>query len=128
MNNNLDQFSDEELNLVTDYLVTSAKKRFNYEDFKNELSHFDEDFIKNNILLAIIGGKTLDESNEMISAKLFSDFLLSGFMTNKEDVEKLISKKETELSLEILASKIAMDSLQNGTHPTIVIQQISQLL
>ena len=64
----------------------------------------------------------------MISAKIFSKFLISGLMAEKEDVDKLVTEKVKELGLEILASKIAMDSLQNGVHPTLVIQQISQLL
>ena len=128
MNTNLDQFSDEELDLVTKFLLKSAKKRFDYESFKNNLAHFDEDFIDYNILLEIIVGKTIDESNEHISAKLLSKFLLSGYMINKEDIIEMINQKEKELGLEILASKIAMDSLQNGTHPTLVVQQISKLM
>jgi len=112
MENDLDQFSDEELNLVTDYLLKSAKTRFDYNALKNELEPFDEDFIDYNILLEIIGGKTIDESNQVISAKIVSKFLMSGLMV----------EKEKELALEIIASKIAMDSLQKGTHSTLAIQ------
>ena len=37
MKEGLLQFSNEELNLVTDYLLKSAKKRFDYKEFKKEL-------------------------------------------------------------------------------------------
>ena len=128
MENSLNQFSDEELNLVTDYLLQSAKKRFNYRELRKELSHFDEEFIDYNILLEIISGKTLNESNQVISARILSKFLISGYMVENEEIEKMVNQKEKELGMEILCSKIAMDSLQNGAHPTTVIQQISQLL
>ena len=74
MSNNLDQFSDEELNLVTDYLLKSAKTRFDYKLFKKDLKPLDKDFIDHNILLEIIGSKTIDESNQMISEKYYPNF------------------------------------------------------
>ena len=128
MSNNLDQFSDEELNLVTDYLLKSAKTRFDYKLFKKDLKPLDKDFIDHNILLEIIGSKTIDESNQMISEKILSEFLISGLMAEQDDIDEMVAEKIKELGLEILASKIAMDSLQKGVHPTLVIQQISQLL
>jgi CheY-specific phosphatase CheX len=128
MSNNLDQFSDEELNLVTDYLLKSAKTRFDYKLFKKDLKPLDKDFIDHNILLEIIGSKTIDESNQMISEKILSEFLISGLMVEQDDIDEMVAEKIKELGLEILASKIAMDSLQKGVHPTLVIQQISQLL
>jgi len=128
MENDLDQFSNEELNLVTEYLLNSAKIRFDYEAFKNKLEPFEQNFIDYNILLEIITGKAVGESNLLISAKLLSKFLVSGYMVSKEDVIEMINQKEKELGLEIMASKIAMDSLQKGVHPTLVVQQISSLL
>lgn len=128
MNNNLDQFSNEELNLVTDYLLKSAKTRFDYKAFRKELEPLDKDFIDYNILLEIIGSKTVDEPNKNISAKMLSKFFMSGLMVEKEDLDQMVDEKEKELALEILASKIAMDSLQNGVHTNLVVQQISQLL
>jgi hypothetical protein len=128
MSNNLDQFSDEELNLVTDYLLKSAKTRFDYKSFKKDLKPLDKDFIDYNILLEIIGSKTIDESNQIISAKILSEFLISGLMVERDDIDEMVAEKIEELGLEILASKIAMDSLQKGVHPNLVIQQISQLL
>ncbi|PWI29767.1 hypothetical protein DI383_08385 [Flavobacteriaceae bacterium LYZ1037] len=128
MENSLDQFSDEELDLVTECLLNSAKTRFDYEAFKNELEPVEQDFIDYNILLEIITGKASGESNLLISAKILSKFLMLGYMTSKEDIIEMINQKETELGLEIMASRIAMDSLQNGVHPTLVIKQISILL
>ena len=128
MGNNLDQFSDEELNLVTDYILKSAKKRFDYKDFKVNLPPYDEDFIDYNILSEIIEGKTLGESNEDIASKIFSTILLSGFMIERDDIIKMISQKEKELGLEIVATRVAMESLQKGAHPSLVIQQLSTFL
>jgi hypothetical protein len=128
MENNLDQFSDEELNLVTEQLLNSAKNRFNYKDFRKTLNPFDEDFIDYHILMTIITGKAADESNQTISAKILPNFLLSGFMIEIEDINKMVVEKEKELKLEIFASKIAMDALQSGVHPSLVVQQISKLL
>lgn len=128
MKNNLDQFSDEELNLVTEHLLNSAKKRFNYKEFREMLNPFDKDFIDYHVLMTIITEKAANESNQTISSKILSNFMLSGFMIELEDINKMVTEKEEELKLEIFASKIAMDALQSGVHPNLVIQQISKLL
>jgi predicted RNase H-like nuclease len=64
----------------------------------------------------------------LIAAEILSKFLMAGFMVEKQDLNNMVNEKEKELGLEILASKTAMDSLQNGVNPILIVQQISQLL
>ncbi|WP_124980754.1 hypothetical protein [Nonlabens xiamenensis] len=128
MDNNLEQFSDEELYIITDYLVKSAKTRFNYTKFRKSLSQFDEEFIDFHFINTIVMSKAGGLENHEIAARILPNVLLSGYNVEIDELVNIVNQKETDLGLEILAAQIAMDSLQNGTHPNLVVQQISKIL
>lgn len=124
----LSHISDEELDQITDYILESAKTRFDYSEFLEEFPQVDELFVEENILFPIIAGKAHEETDYEIAAKMNSAFLNSGFQWSIEDLQEMIEKKGHELGLEILAFGIAADSLQQGANPAEVLHQISQLL
>lgn len=124
----LSHISDEELDQITDYILESAKIRFEYAEFLEEFPQVDELFVEENILFPIISGKAHEEADYEIAAKMNAAFLISGFQWSIEDLQDMIEKKGHELGLEILAFGIAADSLQQGANPGSVLQQISQLL
>ena len=124
----LSHISDEELDQITDYILESAKTRFDYSEFLAEFPQVDELFVEENILFPIIAGKAHEETDYEIAAKMNSAFLNSGFQMSIEDLHEMIEKKGQELGLEILAFGIAADSLQQGANPAEVLHQISQLL
>ena len=124
----LSHISDEELDQITDYILESAKTRFDYSEFLEEFPQVDELFVEENVLFPIIAGKAHEETDYEIAAKMNAAFLISGFQMSIEDLQEMIEKKGHELGLEILAFGIAADSLQQGANPAEVLQQISQLL
>ena len=124
----LSHISDEELDQITDYILESAKTRFDYSEFLEEFPQVDELFVEENILFPIIGGKAHEETDHEIAAKMNAAFLISGFQMSIDDLQEMIEKKGHELGLEILAFGIAADSLQQGANPAEVLHQISQLL
>lgn len=126
-----DQFShlsDEELDSVTDYILESAKTRFDYPALLNEFPDTDESFLDDEFILPLIAAKAFGETDEEIAEKMLESFEMSGYEIDMQELLKMIEKKGKELGLEILAFKIAADSLQQGAHPTAVVHQISQLL
>lgn len=124
----LSHLSDEEIDLVPDFILESAKTRFNYDEFLESFPINDEFFVEEQFLFPIIAGKAFGEDDAEIAGKMISSFVSEGYEIAMDDLMMMIKKKGKELGLEILAFKIASDSLQQGAHPTSVIQQISQLL
>lgn len=120
--------SDEELDAVTDYILESAKTRFNYPALLSEFPEADEDFVDGEFILPLIAGKAFGETDIEIAEKMLSSFTMLGYEIEIDDLIKMIEKKGKELGPEILAFKIAADSLHQGAHPKEVVQQISQLL
>ncbi|SFH79504.1 hypothetical protein [Halpernia frigidisoli] len=120
--------SDEELDLVTDFILESAKTRFNYSDFLESLLPMDKDFVNNDIILAIIAEKAFGVETTEIAENILFACEEAVYEMDEEDLEKIIDKKSKELGAELLAFKIASDSLQQGANPVNVVQQISQLL
>lgn len=124
----LSHLSDEEIDLVPEYILASAKTRFNYHEFLEYFPNADEFFVEEEFLFPIIAGKAFGETDAEIVEKMLSNFQTSGYPFEQNDLLKMIAQKGKELGPEILAFKIASDSLNEGAHPTAVIQQISQLL
>lgn len=124
----LSHLSDEEIDLVPEYILASAKTRFNYHEFLEAFPNADEFFVEEEFLFPVIAGKAFGETDAEIVEKMLSNFQTSGYPFKQNDLLKMIAQKGKELGPEILAFKIASDSLNEGAHPTSVIQQISQLL
>ena len=120
--------SDDELALVEDFILASAKTRFNYSKFLEDFAEAEEGFVDEEILLPIIAGKAFGEPDTEIAQKMQSSFMMFGYQMEMGDLIKMIELKGKELGPEILAFKIAADSLQQGAHPTAIIPQISPLL
>lgn len=121
-------FSDEELNLVVDYVLNSAKQKFNYDEFLASFPDATPEFLDDHVLLYIIARKAYGEPEEDIAEALEESFAINGFEAEKEALLKLIENFGRELSKEILAFGIAMDSLQHGMHPVDVVSHISDLI
>jgi len=127
-NDPLSYLSDEEIDLVPEYILASTKTRFNYPEFLQAFPAADESFVEEQVLFPIIAGKAFGETDPEIAEKMLSTFMILGYPMEINDLKKMIAQKGKELGLEILAFKVASDSLQQGAHPTAVVQQISQLL
>ncbi len=120
--------SDEEIDLVPEYILASAKTRFNYPEFLQTFPYADESFLEEEFLFPVIASIAFAETDAEIAEKIFSSFRTLCYPIKQNDLLTLIAQKGKELGLEILAFKIASDSLNEGAHPIAVVQQISQLL
>lgn len=127
-NDALSHLSDEEIDLVPEYILESAKTRFNYPEFLESFPVADEEFVEEQFLFPVIVGKAFGETDIEIAEKMHSNFMMIGYQIEMNDLMKMIEQKGKELGLEILAFKVASDSLHQGAHPTAVVEQISQLL
>lgn len=120
--------SDEEIDLVPEYILESAKTRFNFPEFLQLFPSADNLFVEEEFLFPVIAGKAFGETDTEIAEKIFSSFTSLGYDIALPQLLLLIAQKGKELGREILAFKVASDSLNQGAHPTAVVQQISQLL
>ncbi len=127
-NDALSHLSDEEIDLVPEYILASAKTRFNYPEFLKSFPVADEDFLEEQFLFPVIVGKAFGETDIEIAEKMHSNFMIIGYQIEMNDLINRIEQKGKELGLEILAFKVASDSLRQGAHPAAVVEQISQLL
>ena len=127
-NDALSHLSDEEIDLVPEYILASAKTRFNYPEFLASFPVADEEFLEEEFLFPVIVGKAFGETDIEIAEKMHSNFMMIGYQIEMNDLINRIEQKGKELGLEILAFKVASDSLHQGAHPTAVVEQISHLL
>lgn len=126
--NALSHLSAEELDLVTDFILNSAKTRFNFPEFVQTFPQADDFFVEEEFILPLLAGKAYGEDDMEIAEKIHSAFTTQGFSIKFTDLLPLIEQKSRELGREILAFQIAVDSLQQGAHPTAVVSQIAPLL
>ncbi len=120
--------SDEELSLIEDFILSSAKTRFNFPQFVQDFPDGDEIFVEGEFLLPVIAGKAFGETDIEIAEKMLSSFMILGYEIELTDLIQMIQEKGRELGLEILAFKIAADSLQQGAHPRDIVRQLEQFL
>ena len=120
--------SDEELALVENFILVSAKTRFNYAELLEDFVGAEGAFVDVEFLLPLIAGKAFGEPDSFIAEKMLASFILCGYQIEMDELMKIIEQKGKELGPEILAFKIAADSLQQGAHPREIVTQLSQLL
>ena len=126
-NDVLSHLSDEEIDMVPEFILASAKTRFNYPEFLDSFPVNDEFFVEEEFLFPIIVGKAFGETSPEICEKIYSA-MISDYSIEKDELLRMIEQKGRELGSEILAFKVASDSLQQGAHPKDVVAQIAPLL
>jgi len=113
---------------IWDYITESAKRRFDYNTYQSNFPEYVENHMKDNILWEIIirtaGGMDVLE----ITSFIFSNLALLGIMFPKDELTNFVAERQKDLGLEILAAKIATDSLNNGSPATSVLGQINSFL
>ncbi|WHF51799.1 hypothetical protein QGN23_00630 [Chryseobacterium gotjawalense] len=119
--------SDEELDLIEDFILASAKTRFNFPQFVQDFPEGDAIFVEGEFLLPLIAGKAFGETDTEIAGKMLSSFMMLGYQIEMNELLQMIQEKGKELGAEILAFKIAADSLQQGAHPRDIVRQLEQL-
>ena len=123
-----EDFEDDELDLIVEAILESAKTRFDYPLFCSIFWDVEPNFIDENLIFAIISEKAQGESIENIAESIELEFLQNGFSIDAEDLIPIIEEKIEELHTEIRLFQIAMRSLNQGAKPQDVLDQIHLFL
>ena len=116
-----------ENDLVWNTITNSAKRRFDYKDFSEGFNDSNEN-VADNLLFKIIVGFVENKSSKIISLELFSSLMIHGLIWELKEIESFVEGKEKVFKIEIFATKIAIDLLQDGNNPESVVMAIGQLL
>ena len=123
-----DYISDEEIDKVTDYILASAKTRFNYEALL-EIFPGSEDYLVDELFLfPVISGKANDEEDSEIAENCRASFKVLHLKIAVNNLAFLVKNTAAKLEKEIEACALASQSLQIGDTPDEVIAEISQIL
>ena len=117
----------EESDLVWNAITDSAKRRFDYKSFAEDFNEINDN-IADNLLFKIIVGFVEKKESKIISLELFNDMMMTGFIWKLEDIQSFVEGKDKVFGMEILASRIAVDLLQNGNDAASVLIAINQFL
>lgn len=118
---------DFEEDLIWNKITNSAKKKFDYKSFEAGFKEIDENLAEN-ILFKVIVSFASEDTKEFISAKLFSEMLLIGFMWEKDQINAFLRNKDKELCLEIYVTQLANSMLEDGNNATSVLNNVNQLI
>ncbi|MGB3949343.1 MAG: hypothetical protein WBM13_15260 [Bacteroidia bacterium] len=108
---------------IWDSITNSAKGKFDYVSFKENFS-FDPDII----IFKIIMGFSVKTKKEILILQLHNELLLTGIVWDKKEIAKFVEDKENLFKIEIFASQVASNLLNEGNDPISVFNSISQLL
>jgi len=113
--------------LIWNTITDSAKGKFDFEGFEKPFIEFDEN-LPGIVLFKIIIELANKSESKIISAKIFNDLILSGFDTDKKDLDVLIEELADKLKVEIYATQLAFGMLNDGTSETSTLKAINQFL
>ncbi len=117
-------------NLIWTTITNSAKRRFNYSEFRDgfPLDEETNEIMADNVVWMIINGFQIDKSSEIITAELFNQILLTGLILKKEELTAFVLDKKDLFKTEIGISRLATDMLNNGSDVESVYLVVTKLL
>ena len=119
--------SEDELEEITQYILESAKTRFNYSQLLEDFIA-DEEWIDTEFLLPYIAAKAFDESDVDIAEKMIPNFGEVGIYLELDELTAIMNTKQEELAEEIMAFKAASDAVEQGVSTSEIIRQLAHLL
>jgi galactitol-specific phosphotransferase system IIC component len=119
-----DAINDEAMiDKIWDTITDSAKRRFDYAALEEGLT-----IAADNFLFGIIMGLAIGEAKNIIALKLMNQLMMVGLMVKKDDILKTIEELDKDCGLEVLATRMANDTLENGGDPFATYVTINQFL
>jgi len=115
---------DENIEKLFDLITNSAKNRFDYGSFSEDMNGFDSDYI----LFQIIASLACEEPVKLTIAKITNQFILSGAIPNEEYLKEFILQRRKDLGVEILAFNMANANLDNDADPLAVYYMVEDFL
>ena len=114
--------------IIWNKIINSAKSKFDYFSFYEQFTGIDNTELPDNILLMILVSFASGELKEKISRKISNELMKTGLLWKEEDIIKFLSDKDEVLELEIFATRIAGELLEDGEDSKEVLKSITQLL
>lgn len=114
--------------IVWSVITESAKRRFDYDGFKNRLSASGDDRVAEYILFQIITGYAEELSCDEFLSKIRGDLQLFGYSFSAEALEEFLADKKEILSAEIRAAKEALFGFAQGKAVSDLLVHIQRLL
>ena len=114
--------------IVWDTITDSAKKRFDYNNFKKIFEDLNEENVAENILFLIILGYVDEKSNSEIIVDINNNLLLLGCSFTDNDLRGFLENKNVELKNEIRAADVALSLLSQGVGIPGILVQIRSIL
>jgi len=109
-------------------VTESAKRRFDFSEFKKSLGVSGDDHTAEYILFQLIVGFAEKLSGEELASKIRSDLLLFGYSVLDDVLERLLVDKKEILKEEIRAAEAALSGFFQGKDSDAVFAQVRSLL
>lgn len=113
--------------IVWSTITESAKRRFDYDGFRNRLSASGDERVAEYILFQIITGYAEELSLEELLSKILEDMRLFGYSFSAAELEEFLADKKEILKAEILAAKEALFGFAQGKDAPSLLVQIQLL-
>jgi len=113
--------------LIWNAITTSAKSKFDYSSFEKDFNEIDEN-IAENILFKVTVGFANQQTSDVISAELFNQMMMIGFVWDKVEIKDFVEGKDQLLKLEIYTTQLAGSLLEEGKDSLEVLNTVKQLL
>lgn len=118
--------TDNPEKLIWDQILTSAKRKFDYQSFENKFKKIDQE-VPENLLAETIAGLASYKTEEDISYDLHIEMLLKGILWDPNEIQYFVSDTNTLFRDEIFAAQIANTLLEKGEDPVSVLRSVSSL-
>lgn len=109
-------------------ITESARSRFDYADFKKQLSTSGDERVADFILFQIIEGLAENLSHEELSLKISGDLELFGYPISEGGLNAILADKKAILSAEVDAARDALSGFADGKTSPDLLTQIHNLL
>lgn len=113
----------EEIDMVTAYVLDRAQSKVDMSMLLDYLSPLDSDFIKFNVLLPVLSSK----DSGLITSQVFASILMAGYNIDKEDLSSIVIQLIEKLSLEMFIYDRGMNLQGQGHDDFYIVGQLSRL-
>jgi len=115
--------------IVWNTITESAKRRFDYAEFKNSLSELgDDERTAEYIIFQIVVGYAEGLSVKEVLSKVTGDLLLFGCLVSNDELIAFLADKKEILNEEICAAEMALEEFDQGASSDIVLAHVRSLL
>ncbi|VGO21175.1 hypothetical protein [Pontiella sulfatireligans] len=109
-------------------ITESAKRKFDYDGFKNRLSESGDERVADFILFQIIEGLAENLSHEELLLKVRGDLELFGYPVPEDEVNGFLADKKEILSAEVHAAREVLSGFAQGRSASELLTQVRKLL